>query len=112
MSPTVLVVDDDSDFRALVRLRLEALGLRVVEAETGRDALLSVTPDEVPDLIIADLWMPGIDGREVRDHLSFTHPEVPVCVWSSLPRTGPDVEAKGLESLSRIVARHCGTGTP
>ncbi|TIC79295.1 response regulator [Nocardioides sp. GY 10127] len=110
-SPSVLVVDDDADFRAMVRLRLEDVGVRVHEASTGDAALMAITTGSVPDLVIADLRLPGIDGREVRDHLAYSRPEVPVHVWSALPRTGADVSVKDLAVLSDLLRRHCGIKT-
>ena len=68
--PTVLVIDDDAHVRAMVRSRLEANGVKVVEAESGEEGLRLVG-DEI-DLIIVDVGLPGIDGftvvRAVREH--------------------------------------------
>ena len=61
LSPTVLVVDDYADIRALLRRWLEARGYRVVEATDGREALGAATRER-PGLILMDLSMPGVDG--------------------------------------------------
>lgn len=60
----ILVVDDDAGLRLLLRQMLEFRGFVVVEAETGEEALQLVTQD-VPDAIVLDVMMPGIDGLEV-----------------------------------------------
>lgn len=60
---TVLVVDDTDDIRELMRLQLEALGYRVVEARGGEEAL-EAARSERPALILMDLSMPEIDGLE------------------------------------------------
>lgn len=60
---TVLVVDDDSRNRALVRAFLSESGCDVVEAATGELALEKLARDPV-DLIVLDVLMPGIDGIE------------------------------------------------
>jgi CheY-like chemotaxis protein len=60
---TVLVADDDSDTRLLVRTVLEHAGHSVVEAENG-SAALSVAERKRPDLILLDLSMPLMSGAE------------------------------------------------
>lgn len=61
---TVLLVEDDSDIRSLLRRRIERLGHRVVEAATG-EAALSVARLHQPVLVVLDIYLPGIDGWEV-----------------------------------------------
>ncbi len=57
----ILVVDDEAANRLLVAATLGAFGYRVVEAESGREALRLVE-EQSPDLILLDLSMPGMDG--------------------------------------------------
>ena len=99
----VLVVDDDDDFRALVRLHLVASGFEVVEADSGEGALELVDASP-PALVLSDLRMGGMDGAEVRDRLARTHPDLPVCVWSALPAREPSVMRKGLQALETVIA--------
>ena len=101
----VLVVDDDDDFRALVRLHLVASGFEVVEADSGEGALELVDASP-PALVLSDLRMGGVDGAEVRSRLSRSHPDLPVCVWSALPTTEPSVMRKGLKALETVIADH------
>lgn len=63
MAQTILVVDDESKLRKMLRVYLEQEGYRVVEAADGREALY-VTRYEKPDLIILDLMMPELGGFE------------------------------------------------
>ena len=63
MTQTILVVDDESKLRKMLRVYLEQEGYRVVEAGDGREALY-VTRYEKPDLIILDLMMPELGGFE------------------------------------------------
>jgi CheY-like chemotaxis protein len=58
---SVLVVEDDDDLRALLRVWLEAAGAVVHDAADGIEALESVRRFR-PDLIVCDLQMPGLDG--------------------------------------------------
>jgi len=59
--PLVLIVDDYDDNREMYSSYLEFAGLRVAEAANGREAL-SQTSELMPDLIVMDLSLPGIDG--------------------------------------------------
>jgi diguanylate cyclase (GGDEF)-like protein len=64
MPEKILVVDDDAVVRREVVEDLESAGYKVVTAEDGQAALAKVR-DERPDLIIMDVEMPGMGGREV-----------------------------------------------
>jgi len=59
----ILVVDDIKDSRGLVKKILELRGYEVIEAGTGEDAI-NIVQTELPDLILMDIRMPGIDGKE------------------------------------------------
>ncbi|OQW33478.1 MAG: hypothetical protein A4E19_03525 [Nitrospira sp. SG-bin1] len=61
LPPLALIVDDDSAFRTLSRLSLEQEDLRVEEASSGQAAIDFVT-GTMPDIMILDLQMPGMDG--------------------------------------------------
>ena len=64
MPKTILIVDDDTVSRGLIRMVLEYDGCRCLEAEDGVSALAMVRQDHV-DLMILDYMMPGITGIEV-----------------------------------------------
>lgn len=59
--PTVLVVDDYDEIRALLKMTLELRGCRVVEATDGLEAV-AVALRERPDLILMDVWLPHQTG--------------------------------------------------
>jgi CheY-like chemotaxis protein len=63
-SATILIVDDERDIRFLMRFVLEKNGYRVLEAVHGASAL-DVIRNERPALVITDLMMPVMDGREL-----------------------------------------------
>jgi putative two-component system response regulator len=63
-APLVLVVDDGEMNRALVEAYLADLDCRISTAENGQSALASIDA-EMPDLVLLDVQMPGIDGYEV-----------------------------------------------
>ncbi|MBW1614399.1 MAG: response regulator, partial [Deltaproteobacteria bacterium] len=60
----ILVVDDEKDIVELVRFNLERDGFKVIPSYNGEDALILVK-NQLPDLIILDLMLPGMDGLEV-----------------------------------------------
>jgi two-component system alkaline phosphatase synthesis response regulator PhoP len=63
MAKTILVVDDKSSVRTLLRDYLTEEEFRVVEANDGRDALY-VARHEKPDLVLLDIMMPEMGGFE------------------------------------------------
>lgn len=65
----VLLVDDDPALRMLYRFNLEASGVEVVEAEDGEAALEQLGHD-LPDVVLLDVMMPGIDGWAVAERLA------------------------------------------
>lgn len=66
--PRILVVDDEERIRRLVRMYLERSGFSVEEAEDGREALDMALSGSYA-LIILDLMLPSMDGREVCTHI-------------------------------------------
>ncbi|MBV9706592.1 MAG: response regulator transcription factor [Chloroflexi bacterium] len=60
---TILIVDDEPRIRDLVRMNLELEHYRVIEASNGQEALEQLR-EHLPDLVILDVMMPGIDGFE------------------------------------------------
>ena len=61
---TVLVVDDERDILELVKYNLDKEGYQVTAVATGEDALLAAR-SKLPDVVILDLMLPGVDGLEV-----------------------------------------------
>jgi len=64
----VPVIEDNDDNRDILKHQLEYLGYEVVEAADGLDGLNQVEKEK-PDLVIVDVMMPGIDGKEVARRL-------------------------------------------
>ena len=58
---TVLIVDDDTMTRTMMRANLEKLGLNILEAADGRQAL-EIFNRSRPDLVLMDMQMPNLDG--------------------------------------------------
>jgi two-component system response regulator GlrR len=81
----VLVVDDEADVRLVARVILASAGHEVVEADSGEAAMTRLDKDAVPDVVLLDIRMPGIDGWDllgrIRDHPR--HHALPVVVFTA-----------------------------
>jgi DNA-binding response OmpR family regulator len=64
----VLVIDDEAPIRLLCRVNLEAEGMEVYEAADGRTGLERAA-DVLPDVILLDIILPGLDGWQVAEAL-------------------------------------------
>ena len=102
-NPTLLVVEDDPQVRNMLRILLEGHGFGVILAKNGRQALNvmdKVQQLEQPmDLVMLDLHMPEMDGRECLRHLDGLGCRVPVLLLS-----GDPVEELAEEFQSRVAA--------
>ena len=81
---SVLVVDDDEDFREIVSMVLRGEGREVVCATSGEEALSLLQRGFRPSLILMDLMMPGMNGWVLRHRLA-QDPElarIPIAVLS------------------------------
>src|SRR5262245_3207159 len=82
--PTILVVDDSPVDRRLVSGLLSKNAYLTIEtAASGPDAL-SAIERSVPDLVVTDLVMPGMDGFELVAKVRGLHPLVPVILMTSM----------------------------
>lgn len=67
MKPRLLLVEDDDDIRELLALALEDAGFQVLTAPNGREALdclTSLPAKSLPSVLLLDLMMPVMDGRD------------------------------------------------
>jgi two-component system response regulator ResD len=90
----VLVVDDETAVRGVLRRRLEAENFHVEEASDGETALRLIQARTEPfDLVLTDLSMPLIDGRQVSETVRRYRPTVAVLCMSSDPDAVPYIES-------------------
>ncbi len=64
MNESILIVDDEDDLRELLRYNLEKENYKTAAARNGKEAIDSMQ-HHIPDLILLDVMMPGLDGWEV-----------------------------------------------
>ena len=82
-SETILLVEDEASVRELVRETLALRGYRVLQAENGEDGLrVAENLKEHIDLLITDVVMPGIGGRELAKKLLLARPGIGVLYLS------------------------------
>ena len=85
---TILVVEDDTAVRELIRKTLAAEGCRILEANNGSEALGLLEQREKPvDLVLTDVVMPEMGGRSLADHVGRLYPELKILFMSGYPST-------------------------
>jgi len=99
----ILIVDDHSPQRSLIRAIVKLDGHQVSEAGTGEEALvcIAITPY---DLVILDLVMPGVDGYQVLEQLRLMpgRDETPVIVMSASDEEVDLLRAAGLGAIDHL----------
>jgi CheY-like chemotaxis protein len=74
----VLVVEDEEAVRMLIREVLKELNYEPIETSDPEDALARLGSDERIDLMVSDIGMPGINGRELADRARQLRPDLPI----------------------------------
>jgi len=102
---TVLLVDDDPLVRRASSRMVQRAGFTVLEAASGREALqIASQPDRVIDVLLTDLMMPGMSGREVIARFRELRPGVPVVCITGFAAEREEGVALALE-VHAIVAK-------
>ena len=84
---TILVVDDDNNVRALIRETLRMKGYHVLDAQFNSGALMASGQHRgTIHLMVADVMMPGINGRELGRRLESLRPETKILYVSGYPK--------------------------
>ena len=113
----VLVVDDESESRALARRHLDRLGWEAAEAGDGADALSWLSQNPPPAMILLDLVMPGMNGFAFLEEIA-KHPdwrEIPIVILTAMPLGAAEREllagrtreiiAKGADDFAQVLRR-------
>ncbi len=97
MGKRILVIEDHEDNRRILRDLLTSAGYHVIEAVTGEEGVSSAET-HLPDLIIMDIQLPGVDGyeatRRIKANPALRH--IPIIAVTSYALSGDD--AKALEA--------------
>jgi two-component system chemotaxis response regulator CheY len=86
----ILVVDDESSIRTVVRRMLEKAGYDVLEAENGEAAIEAINTGEnrlMLDAVICDIRMPKVNGLDAITYFRHEYPHVPLIVLTGYPDT-------------------------
>lgn len=81
MHKTILIVDDEESIRLSMKGAFSDEGYDVLTASSGEECL-SLLEEELPDLILLDIWLPGIDGIETLQEVKSKYPHIPVVMIS------------------------------
>jgi len=99
---TVLLVEDEGALRRLARVYLVMTGYTVVEASDGQEAIRLAGLHEGPiDLLVTDVVMPGMSGRELSERLSVSRPELKTLFMSG--HTERALQDHGISEHERIL---------
>ena len=81
MGYEILIVDDEADIRASISGLLEDEGYRTRCAASGQEAL-DMVAERMPNVVLLDIWMEGMDGLEVLSRLKRRVPDLPIIMIS------------------------------
>jgi two-component system chemotaxis response regulator CheY len=95
MAKTIMVIDDSSSFRVVVKLALQKAGYTVVEAVDGQDAVEKLDASK-PNLIVCDVNMPRMSGLEFARHVkgNATHRFTPMIMLTTESQEAKKAEGK------------------
>lgn len=93
--PAILVVDDERQIRTALSRPLRKLGYTVRQAADGIEAIENIAEHGAPSLLVLDLAMPRMDGRQVLARVRQNHPHLPVLICTAS-------DARDLEGKHRV----------
>ena len=94
--PRILIVDDSESVRSYLAELLEKDGWSVDTADSGRHALGLLKAGANPDVVLLDLGVQGLDGKQTLSRIRKRHPEVPVVMMSVVGAASTIVEVMRL----------------
>lgn len=98
----ILIVDDDKNMRWVLEKALKKEGHQVLSRSDGESGLSSLN-EEIPDLVLCDLKMPGMSGLELLEKLKVQQPQVPVIMITGFGSVETAVEAMKLGAADFIL---------
>src|SRR5580693_7670468 len=98
----ILLVDDEPGMLRYIRTLLEVDDYKVETASTGEEAVACVQKGMLPDLVLLDLLMPGIDGLQTLEQLRQIKPGLKVVMLSCVSDTRKVVQAMRLGAIDYL----------
>ena len=100
MPNRILIADDDPGIVDAVEMMLSFYGYEVNFTYNGSD-VLNLKPEELPDLLLLDIWMSGVDGRDVCKELKSrtAMQNIPVLMISASKDVGPSALNAGADAF-------------
>lgn len=106
----LLLVEDSSGFRGAVRESLQASfpAIDIEEAIDGQEALLKFHA-KVPDIVLMDISLPGVNGLELTKEIHSGSPEVPILILTThdLPEYRKAARSNGAAAFISKASTHC-----
>jgi CheY-like chemotaxis protein len=99
---TILVVDDEPQVREVISRVLASCGYRVISAQDGQDALVRFGDGSEIDLVVLDMVMPGMGGRECLARLRKANPAVRVVIVTGYTTEGSPQELLGKGAMAIV----------
>src|SRR5512139_3987467 len=101
MGKTILIVDDEESICSSLGGILNDEGYRAITAGSGEDAIRMIE-EEMPDLVLLDIWLPGMDGLETLGQIKSEHPQLQVIMMSGHGNIETAVKATKLGAFDFI----------
>lgn len=98
----ILLVDDEEDFVQTLAERLELRGFDIRVANSGTGAMGQIE-ENLPDLVVLDVMMPGLGGLEVLKQLKTQHPKMPVILLTGRGSTADGIEGMRLGAFDYLM---------
>ena len=118
-SRNILLIEDESDIREILKDALEWEGYRVYTASNGKEGMEILLEMPTPGLILLDLMMPVMNGWEFANELQTDreYVDIPIVALSAFSDPEKKIRIKGfikkpvdLDLLLSLVREHCGPG--
>lgn len=97
----ILIVDDQNGIRILLMELFGNEGYQMFQAANGK-AALEVVEQDVPDLVLLDMKIPGMDGLEILKHIKSTHPQIKVIMMTAYGELDIIKQARDLGAISHF----------
>ena len=118
-SRNILLIEDETDIRTILKEALEWEGYRVYTASNGKEGMEILPEMPAPGLILLDLMMPVMNGWEFAEALETdrAHADIPIVTLSAFSDPKKHIRANDvikkpvdLDVLLDLVRKHCGPG--